>query len=94
MSLIPSTRLSFDELRHRLDEFGFVDLIGKLGDDDAVLAVSPPPRFPFSRDDYAAPAGAVSLTDTSSAHDKTAGRKVGRRHIFHKLVHRDVGVCR
>ncbi len=75
--------LGANELRHRLDERGLVDLVGDLGDHDGgLLRVVLDPR-PATHPDAAA-ARLERLPDAVAADDATRG-EVGALHVLHEL---------
>ena len=84
--------LLLDKFGYALDELGFVDLIGDLGDDDAALAARHLLYLRARTDDRVALARLIRLFDARSAHDERAGGIVGRGDIFDQLVDVHVGI--
>ena len=71
-----------DQFGNALDQFGFVDLIGNLGDDDRLPAALQLFDRCLGAHKEAPSAGFVGLGDTSAPIDETAGRKVRALHVL------------
>ena len=77
------------KLRYTFDKLRFIDLIRKLGNYNMMFAARTLFYFRFRAYNDSAAAGAICLFNARPAHYKAAGRKIRRRHVFHKLVYRN-----
>ena len=74
--------LVIDQIGDTLDELGLIDLVGDLGDDDALMIVVHL-DLAAAADDDAATAGLEGLTDPSIAVDEASRREVGGLDVVH-----------
>ncbi len=81
--------LLLDQLGDAFQQAGLVDLVGQLGDDDAVAAAGGFLDVGLGADDKVALAAAVGGADAFLAEDQATGGKVGAGHDAHELV--DIG---
>ena len=81
-----------DELGDALDELGFVDLVGNLGDDDGLAAAGDVFDAAFGAHEEAAAAGAVGVGDVGLAEEESAGGEVRAEDVFEDDVEVGAGV--
>ena len=74
--------LVVDQLGDALDELGFVDLVGDLGDDDRLAAVLELLDRRFGAHQEASTARLISLRDSAPPVDEAAGGKIGPLHML------------
>ena len=75
------------ELNDALNEACFIDLIGKLGDDDGVaIAFFIMLNGRTCANDNASTAGMIGLTNAFSAINNRCGREIRCRNIFHQFI--------
>ena len=77
---------------HVLDEHALVDLIGKLGDDDARAVAAEFFKFRARAQDDLAAARGICRADAAAAHNDALGREVGARDVLHQVVKRRLGI--
>ena len=77
--------LVLDKVGNRLNESLFVNLIGKLGDNNAHSAVFVFFDFCPCPDGNFASARRISGTDSGATHDNTGGRKVRSFDVLHEF---------
>ena len=70
---------------HGGNELAFVDLIGKLGDDDALAVLAELLELGSGTDGDFTAAGRVGGADAASAHDDTARREIGALNVLHEV---------
>ena len=75
-----------------LDELALVDLIRKLGHDDADAVVSPRLGLGAGAHDDAAAAGGIGRADAAAADDDAPRREVRARDVLHKIAERGVRI--
>ena len=77
---------------HVLDEHALVDLIGKLGDDDARAVAAEFFKFGARAQDDLAAACGIRRADAAAAHDDALGREIGAGDVLHQVVKRRLGI--
>ena len=82
---MPARRALLDELGDLLREGVGVDLVGQLGDDEALPVVDLLDLHDRPHDDRAAP-GAVGVLDAAAAQDQRAGREVRALDALHQRL--------
>ena len=79
-------------LRHGGDQHPLVDLIGKLGHDDALAALAVFLKFRAGADGDLAAARRVGGADAAAAHDDALGGKVGSLDVLHQIRQLRLGI--
>ena len=77
---------------HVLDEHALVDLIGKLGDDDARAVAAEFFKFRARAQNDLAAARGIRRADAAAAHDDALGREIGAGDVLHQVVKRRLRV--
>ena len=75
-----------------LDELALVDLVGKLGDNDAGAALTEFLKLRAGPDDDLAAPRQIRLTDTAAAHDDALRREVRAGDVLHEVGEGALGI--